>query len=81
MWRQKIDGERNWIASQSLYDLNLSWTGIKNLRVNIGVRNLFDKNPAGVFVPVSNQFQAGYDVTQYDARSRYVYLSAGYKFF
>ena len=78
---RQIDGERNWIGAQSLYDLNVSWTGIQNLRVNLGVRNLLDKNPAGVFVPVSNQFQAGYDVTQYDARGRYVYLSAGYKFF
>jgi iron complex outermembrane receptor protein len=78
---RQIDGERNWIGSQSLYDANVTYTGIKGLRLALGVKNLFDKNPNGVFVPVSNQFQAGYDVTQYDARARYVYLSAGYKFF
>jgi iron complex outermembrane receptor protein len=78
---RQIDGERNWIGAQSLYDANVAWTGIKNLRLGLGVKNLFDKNPNGVFVPVSNQFQAGYDVTQYDARSRYVYVSASYKFF
>ena len=78
-WRQ-IDGERNFIGSMATYDMQVGYTGIKNLRLSFGARNVFDKNPAGVFVPVSNQFQAGYDVTQYDARARYVYLTAGYKF-
>lgn len=75
-----VDGERNFIDSQSLYDAQIAYTGIKNLKLSLGVKNLFDKNPAGVFTPVSNQFQAGYDVTQYDARSRYVYGTASYKF-
>jgi iron complex outermembrane receptor protein len=77
---RKIDGERNFMASLATYDMQLGYTGIKNLRLNLGVKNLFDKNPPGVFVPVSNQFQAGYDVTHYDARARYVYMTAGYKF-
>ena len=77
--RRQIDGERNFVGSQDIYDLQLGYTGIKNLKLALGVRNLFDKNPP-LYVPVSNQFQAGYDVTQYDARARYVYLSAGYKF-
>jgi iron complex outermembrane receptor protein len=78
---RQIDGERNFMKSQALYDANVAFTGIKSLRLSLGVKNLFDKNPRGVFVPVSNQFQAGYDVTQYDARSRYVYFSGSYKFF
>ena len=78
-WRQ-IDGERNFMSSMATYDMQIGYTGVKNLRLNLGVKNMFDKNPPGVFVPVSNQFQAGYDVTQYDARARYVYLTAGYKF-
>jgi iron complex outermembrane receptor protein len=76
-WR--MDEKRNFISAQSLYDANLSWTGIKDLTVNFGVRNLFNKQPQ-VFIPVSNQFQSGYDITQYDPRGRFVYLSAGYKF-
>lgn len=78
-WRQ-IDGERNFMGSQALYDAQVAYTGFKNMRLALGVKNLFDQNPPGVFVPVSNQFQAGYDVTQYDARARFVYLTAGYKF-
>ena len=77
--RRVLDGERHFVGDQATYDLRVAYSGIKNLRLALGVRNLFDKNPP-LFVPVSNQFQAGYDVTQYDARSRYVYLTAGYKF-
>lgn len=77
-WRQ-IDGERNFIGDQAIYDAQVTYTGIKNLKLTAGVKNLFDKNPA-IFVPVSNQFQSGYDVNQYDPRARTVYLAASYKF-
>lgn len=73
------DGERNFIKAQMLYDMNVSYKGIQNVTLNAGVRNLFDKQP-GTFVPVSNQFQSGYDISQYDPRGRFVYVSAGYKF-
>jgi iron complex outermembrane recepter protein len=78
--RNAIDNDRNFIPSFSTYDANITYTGIKNLRLAIGARNLFDKNPPGVFTPVSNQFQGGYDITQYDPRGRFVYVAAGYKF-
>ncbi|GAB3248095.1 TonB-dependent receptor [Chitinimonas naiadis] len=68
------------VPSQALYDVNLSYKGIKNLKLGVGVRNVFDKEPP-LFIPVSNQFQYGYDVTQYDPRARFAYVSASYKFF
>ena len=74
-----VDGEPHHVPDQSTFDANVSFTGIKNVKLALGVRNLTDKNPP-IFVPVSNQFQAGYDVTQYDTRSRFVYLTANYKF-
>lgn len=74
-----VDDVRNFISAQSLYDLNLSYKAVKNLNLNFGVRNLFNKQPE-IFVPVSNQFQGGYDISQYDPRGRFVYVSAGYKF-
>lgn len=77
---RQIDGERNFTGDQAIYDANVTYSGIKNLNLTLGVKNLFDKNPP-IFVPVSNQFQAGYDVTQYDARARFVYVRASYKFF
>ena len=76
----QIDGVRNFIPSFSTYDANITYTGVKNLTLAVGARNLFDKNPPGVFTPASNQFQAGYDITQYDPRGRFVYVAAGYKF-
>lgn len=78
--RRQLDGERHFVGSVATWDAQLMYTGFKNLRLSLGVRNMFDKDPP-LFIPVSNQFQAGYDVTQYDARSRFVYLSAAYKFF
>jgi len=74
-----IDGEPHSVPNQSTYDANVSFTGIKNVKLALGVRNLADKNPP-IFVPVSNQFQAGYDITQYDPRARFVYVAANYKF-
>ncbi len=76
---RQIDGVRHFMPSQTLYDLNVAFTGVKNLRLAVGARNLFDKDPA-IFVPASNQFQAGYDISQYDPRGRFVYLTAGYRF-
>lgn len=71
--------EPNFVKAQALYDLNVAYTGFKGLRVAVGVRNLFDKDPP-VYVPASNQFQAGYDIGQYDPRARTVYASTSYKF-
>jgi iron complex outermembrane recepter protein len=73
------DGEQNFMPALITYDANVAFTGVPKLRLAIGARNLFDKQPA-VFTPASNQFQAGYDISQYDPRGRFVYVSAGYKF-
>ena len=76
---RQLDGEPNRVPNQTLYNAQVSYAGIKNLRLSLGVKNLFDKNPP-IYVPVSNQFAAGYDISMYDPRSRFVYLSARYKF-
>jgi iron complex outermembrane receptor protein len=74
-----VDGEPNFVGNSQLYDLRIAYSGIKNVSLAIGAKNIFDKNP-DIFVPVSNQFQAGYDINQYDARARYVYGQVGVKF-
>ena len=74
-----LNDERVFMPEQAIYDANVAFSGVKNLRLALGVRNLFNKDPA-IFTPASNQFQAGYDITQYDPRGRFVYLTAGYKF-
>ncbi|MEO5701895.1 MAG: TonB-dependent receptor, partial [Casimicrobiaceae bacterium] len=77
---RQIDGARNFVSSQSIFDAQIAYSGIKNLRLALGVKNLLDRNPP-IYVPVSNQFQAGYDASLYDPRARYVYGSINYKFF
>lgn len=74
-----LNGSPHYVPNQSIYDLNVAFTGVKNLTLAIGAKNLFDKDPP-IFIPTSNQFQGGYDVTQYDPRGRFVYFTAAYKF-
>lgn len=66
------------VSSMSIWDLYGSYTGFKNWKLALGVKNLLDTNP-----PYSNQntsFQQGYDPTYYDARARFVYGTVAYTF-
>jgi iron complex outermembrane recepter protein len=74
-----LNGEPTDMPSLSLWDAQVAYTGIKGLTLAVGARNLFDKQPA-TFVSVSNAFQSGYDISQYDPRGRFVYVNASYKF-
>lgn len=74
------DGVKNSIGSASTWDLLLSYSGIKNVVLSLGARNVFDTEPRGVFIAVSNQFQPGYDASQYDPRGRFVYFMGTVKF-
>jgi iron complex outermembrane receptor protein len=68
-----------YVNAQSIYDLNLAYKVDKESTVMLGMKNVLDTQP-GVFVPASNQFQQGYDISQYDPRGRFVYVSAKFKF-
>jgi len=74
-----LNGNRQFVTSQALYDLVLSYKGIKNLKLTVGAKNVFDKDPP-LFISNGSQFQSGYDVYQYDPRGRFVYVSATYRF-
>jgi iron complex outermembrane receptor protein len=76
-WRE--DQERSFVGANATYDANVTYKPIKPLTLTLGMRNLFDKQPA-IFVPTSNQFQAGYDINQYDPRGRFLYVNAAYRF-
>ena len=75
-----LNDERHFVPSQSIFDAQVAFTGIKNLKLAVGAKNLFDKSPP-IYIPASNQFQSGFDINQYDPRARFVYVTAGYKFF
>lgn len=74
-----LDGNPTSIGAENLFDLQVQWTGLKNLSLTLGARNLFNTVP-NIFVPVSNQFQNGYDANNYDPRGRFWYLTGTYKF-
>lgn len=76
---RKVDGAQHFVPNTSTYDANVRFTGVKGLTLAVGVKNLFNSNPP-IYVPVSNQFQAGYDINQYDPRARFVYFTGNYRF-
>jgi iron complex outermembrane receptor protein len=67
------------VGQYETWDLLVTYSGIKNLTVRGGVRNLLDRDP-----PYSRQnqyFQVGYDPTYADVRGRTYTLSATYRFY
>jgi len=74
-----LNGNPTQIGAMSLWDLQVAYSGFKNVVLTLGARNLFDKQP-DTFVSVSNAFQSGYDSSQYDPRGRFVYLTGSFRF-
>jgi iron complex outermembrane recepter protein len=69
------NGKRD-VAGYIRWDLGANYTGFRNLRLHLGMLNMFDRDP-----PFSNQtkyFQIGYDPTYADPRGRTFVLSARY---
>lgn len=67
------------VGAFATYDAEVHYSGIKNLRLALGVKNLLNRNPP-VAITSGSYFQVGYDPTYYDARARFLYLAANYKF-
>jgi iron complex outermembrane receptor protein len=61
------------------WDMQASYTGIKNLTLRLGMKNLLNKNPP-VAITLGQYFQSGYDPSYYDAHGRVIYTTATYKF-
>jgi iron complex outermembrane recepter protein len=73
-----LNGNLREVGSLSLFDVQGSYTGFRNLKLTLGVKNVLDTNP-----PATNQriaFQAGYDPSYYDARARFLYGQVSYAF-
>jgi iron complex outermembrane receptor protein len=75
-----LNDNRHDVGAFSTYDAQVAYTGLKNLKLSAGVRNLFDRNPP-LAIGNGASFQTGYDPTYYDARARTAYIAANYKFF
>jgi len=68
------------IGSYTLYDLTATYTGIKNLSVTAGVKNVLDTKPSFSSHNVDNVAGAGWDARVGDPRLRSFILRVNYKF-
>jgi len=67
------------IGAFTTWDLQGSYSGVKNLTLRVGVKNLFNRAPPEA-ITAGQYFQAGYDPSYYDAHGQTGYVSATYKF-
>jgi iron complex outermembrane receptor protein len=75
----QIDGVRHFIGGFETYDLQGEFRGFKWVKLAVGARNVFDRNPP-LYIPVANYFQLGYDPSIYDPRGRFVYGRVTFSF-
>jgi len=68
------------VKDSSRWNLSGAYSGIKNLTVRLGIRNLFDKEPPFTAVPSYGSHAAGYAASFVDPRKRFFYASLGYQF-
>lgn len=66
------------VGEYMLTNLSTTYTGIKNLSLTAGIKNLLDVEPP--FTQQATTFQKGYDPRYTDAIGRSVFLRASYKF-
>ena len=59
-------------------DLQLAYSGIKNTKLALGVKNLADRDPP--YTNLTSNFLGGYDVSYADPRGRFFYLTATYAY-
>jgi iron complex outermembrane receptor protein len=67
------------VGAFSTWDLQGTYSGIKNLTLTAGVKNLFNRKPTEV-ITGGSYFQTGYDPTWYDPHGQTGYVSATYQF-
>ncbi|MCX7219045.1 MAG: TonB-dependent receptor [Burkholderiales bacterium] len=68
------------VEAYSTFDATLGWTGIKNLDVGVGVKNLLNQDPPSTRAASGSGFQVGYDSTLANPLGRVYYVRAKYKF-
>jgi iron complex outermembrane receptor protein len=70
------------VGDYMVFHLSGSYQGLldKNLRVTLGIRNLFDEDPPYTNAGGQNWFQSGYDPGYADPRGRTFYANLTYKF-
>ncbi|WP_395700614.1 TonB-dependent receptor [Aquabacterium sp.] len=75
-----VSGDTPTVGSYQTFDLQVAYTGVKNMRLMLGVRNLLDKDPPYTNGGGQVSFQAGYDPQYADPRGRFIYAGLRYTF-
>jgi iron complex outermembrane recepter protein len=68
------------VGAYETYDFQLGYTGIKDMRLKFGIKNIFNRNPPYTNAGGQTSFQAGYDPQYADPRGRFVYVGVAYQF-
>ncbi|MGZ3181764.1 MAG: TonB-dependent receptor [Telluria sp.] len=66
------------VDAYQTFDAQVTYTGIKDTRLTVGVKNLTDRDPP--YTNLTSNFLGGYDVSYGDPRGRFFYVSATYRF-
>ncbi len=69
------------VRSYTVYNASLTYIGVKNLSMTVGVKNLFDKDPPFTAHNLDFAAGAGWDPRVADPRGRAYTLRVNYKFF
>ena len=69
----------HYIPATATYDVQFVFNAAKMLKLTVGVKNLFDKDPP-LFIGNGSSFQYGYDPTMSDPRGRFMYAGMTLKF-
>jgi len=68
------------VGSYTTYDVQGSYTGIKNLRLTLGARNILNTDPPYTNAAGQTSFQSGYEPQYADPRGRFIYGRVTYTF-
>ncbi len=75
-----VSGDQRTVGTYETFDTQASYTGIKDWKLTLGVRNILNRDPPYANADQLGQFQSGYDATYGDPRGRFIYASATWKF-
>jgi iron complex outermembrane receptor protein len=68
------------VGAYETYDLAVTYTGIKDLKLLGGITNVFNRAPPYTNTGGQTSFQAGYDPQYADPRGRFVFVGVTYAF-
>lgn len=66
------------VAPYETYDAQMSYMGFKSMKLTLGVKNLFDRDPP--YTNYGGGFVGSYDLSYTDVRGRFVYGTLTYSF-